>query len=60
VITLPYNSKLHHIGLGRRFAGQRVLILTHDRHIRVLNDHGELLRELLLDPTRDHQRQARP
>jgi transposase InsO family protein len=60
VITLRYNSKLHHIGLGRRFAGQRVLILSHDRHIRVLNDHGELLRELHLDPTRDYQRQTRP
>jgi transposase InsO family protein len=58
VITLRYNSKLHHIGLGRRFAGQRVLILSHDRHVRVLDDQGEL-RELTLDPTRDYQRQAR-
>jgi hypothetical protein len=60
VITLRYNSKLHHIGLGHRFAGQRVLILSHDRHVRVLNDHGELLRELPPDPTRDYQRQTRP
>jgi transposase InsO family protein len=60
VITLRYNSRLHHIGLGRRHAGTRVLVLAHDRHIRVLTTDGGLLRELTLDPTRDYQPQARP
>jgi hypothetical protein len=59
VITLRHNSRLHHIGLGRRHAGTRVLVLVRDRHIRVLNTDGELLRELTLDPTRDYQPQAR-
>lgn len=59
VVTLRYNSKLHHIGLGRRHAGTRVLVLSHDLHVQVLNEHGELLRELVLDPTRDYQRQAK-
>ena len=58
VITLRYNSRLHHIGIGRRHAGTHVLILVHDRHIRVLDEHGHLLRELTLDPTRDYQPQT--
>jgi hypothetical protein len=32
------------------------LLLVQDRHIRVINEHtGDLLRELVLDPTRDYQ-----
>jgi hypothetical protein len=42
VITLRHNSRLHHIGLGRRPAGTRVLILAHDLDIRVLTTNGEL------------------
>ena len=60
VITLRHNSRLHHIGLGRRHAGTRVLVLVRDLHVRVLTDTGELLRELTLDPTRDYQPQDRP
>jgi hypothetical protein len=60
VITLRHNSRLHHIGLGRRHAGTRVLVLVRDRHVRVLNTDGKLLRELQLDPTRNYQPQARP
>lgn len=36
--------------------GTRVILLVADLHIRVIDTHtGELLRELTLDPTRDHQ-----
>src|SRR5215210_6642918 len=59
VITLRHNSRLHHIGLGRRHAGTRVLVLAHDLHVRVLTQHGELLRELTLDPARDYQPQPK-
>ena len=59
-VTLRHNSRLHHIGLGRRHAGTRVLVLAHDLRVRVLTEHGELLRELLLDPTRDYQPQPKP
>jgi transposase InsO family protein len=58
-ITLRYNSRLHHIGLGRCHAGERVLVLAHDQHIRVLTEHGTLIRELTLDPTRDYQPQPK-
>ena len=60
VITLRYNSRLHHIGLGRRYAGIRVMVLVADLDVRVLTEDGELLRELTLDPSRDYQRRTTP
>jgi transposase InsO family protein len=38
VITLRHNSRLHHIGLGRRYGGMRVLVLVHELHVRVLSE----------------------
>jgi len=43
-VTLRYDSRLHHIGLGKSHRGKAI--------------DGELLRELVLDPTRDYQRQS--
>ncbi len=57
VFTLRHNSRLHHIGVGRRHAGTDILVLIHNLHIRVLNTDGELLRELQLDPHKDYQPQ---
>jgi transposase InsO family protein len=61
-VTLRYDSRLHHIGLGRLLAGTAVTLLVEDLHIRVINRHtGELIRELMLDPSRDFQpRGVRP
>jgi transposase InsO family protein len=56
-ITIRYQSRLHHIGIGRRHAGQTVLVLVHDLEIRVVNTDGDLLRELTLNPARDYQSQ---
>ena len=55
VITLRHNSRLHHIGIGRRHVGIRVLVLVADLDVRVVTEDGELLRQLTLDPTRDYQ-----
>jgi transposase InsO family protein len=56
VITIRYNSRLHHIGLGKRRTGTKVTVLIDDRDIRVLDrDTGTLIRKLILDPTRDYQ-----
>ena len=60
VITLRHNSRLHHIGLGRRLTGTRVLMLVRDLGVRVLTEDGELLRALTLDPSRDYQPMGRP
>jgi hypothetical protein len=58
-VTLRHNSRLHHIGLGRRFVGTRVLVLVDGLRIRVITEDGELIRELTLDPTRDYQPHGR-
>jgi transposase InsO family protein len=59
VFTLRHNSRLHHIGIGRRHAGTDILVLVHDLHIQVLTTDGELLRELQLDPNKDYQPQPK-
>jgi len=60
-ISLRHNSRLHHIGLGTRLAGTPVTLLIDDLHIRVIHRHtGELIRELILDPTRDYQPRGLP
>ena len=55
VITLRHDSRLHHIGLGRKLTGTRVLVLVADLEVRVLTEDGELIRALTLDPNRDYQ-----
>jgi transposase InsO family protein len=60
-VTLRVNGRLHHIGVGRTHAGTHVLLLISDLHIRIVDAAtGELLRELVLDPTRDYQPTGRP
>jgi len=57
-LTVRYAGRLHHIGIGRRHAGKTVAMLVAGRDIRILDDTGELIRQLTLDPTRDYQPQA--
>jgi len=59
-LTLRHASRLHHIGIGRRWAGTRVLMLIRDRNIRIITeDTGQLVRQLVLDPSRDYQPQPK-
>jgi hypothetical protein len=51
----------HHIGVGAAHRGSRVTLLVDDLHVRVIGRHsGELIRELILDPTRDYQPRGLP
>jgi hypothetical protein len=60
-VTLRHNSRLHHIGVGRTHAGTCVILLVQDLQIWIVNAAtGELLRELILDPTRDYQPTGAP
>jgi hypothetical protein len=59
VITLRHNSRPHHVGLGRRFSGTRVITLIDGLHVRVITEDGELIRELILDSSRDYQPNGR-
>ncbi len=55
-VTLRVNGRLHHIGIGPTHARTPVLLLVQDLHVRIVNAAtGELLRQLLIDPTRDYQ-----
>jgi transposase InsO family protein len=54
-LTLRYNGRIHHIGIGTAHRGTPVTMLIKDRDIRIITTHGELLRELTLDPSRDYQ-----
>ena len=55
-VTLRYESKLRHVGIGRAHIGTRVVLLVADRDVRVLTTDGELIRHLQIDPNRDYQR----
>ena len=60
-VTLRYGGRLHHIGVGRTHARTRVLLLVEDLNIRIIDAAtGELLRDLVLDPSKDYQRTGRP
>jgi transposase InsO family protein len=58
-VTLRYESRLHHIGIGRAHKNRPIKLLIADRDIRIIDPKtGELIRELKLDPTRDYQPQT--
>jgi hypothetical protein len=44
--------------LGRRHRGTPIVLFVADRDVRIVTEDGELLRQLVLDPTRDYQRQS--
>jgi len=54
VVTLRYDSRLRHIGLGARHRGKPIVLLVADRDVRVVTENGELLRHLVLDPDTSH------
>ena len=55
-ITLRVASQLRHIGIGRTHAGTHVTLLIQDLNVRVINaTTGQLLRELTINTTKDHQ-----
>jgi transposase InsO family protein len=54
-ITLRHRSRLHHICVGRAHKGRAVTILVADLDVRVVDEHGEVIRQLTLDPSRNYQ-----
>jgi hypothetical protein len=54
-VTLRHHSRLIHIGIGRAHKGERILLLVADRDVRVVNENGEPIRQLTIDPSRDYQ-----
>jgi transposase InsO family protein len=56
-VTLRYKSRMHHIGIGRPYAGWRVILLVNGLEVRVLGLDGSPLRHFSLDPSKDYQPQ---
>jgi hypothetical protein len=54
-VTLRYNGRLHHLGVGRAYQGWRVILLVAGREVRIIGADGSPLRRLILDPTKDYQ-----
>lgn len=54
-VTLRYRGRLHHIGVGRAYAGWPVILLVAGTQIQVLGNDGSPLRRLTLDPSIDYQ-----
>jgi hypothetical protein len=54
-VTLRHQSRLIHIGIRRAHKGERILLLVADRDVRVVNQDGELIRQLTIDPSRNYQ-----
>lgn len=60
-VSLRVEGQLHHIGVGRNYAGIRVLLLVQDLEVRVVDAAtGEQLRELVIDTSRDYQPTGAP
>jgi len=56
-VTLRLNGKLHHIGVGRTHARTHVILLVQDLDVTIVDAiTGELIRALVIDPSRDYQR----
>ncbi|HZD43090.1 MAG TPA: integrase core domain-containing protein, partial [Methanomicrobiales archaeon] len=55
-VSLRYKGQLHHIGIGRAYAGWRIAMLIEDRNIEIVAIDGSPLRRLTLDPTKNYQR----
>jgi transposase InsO family protein len=54
-VSLRYDSRLYKIGLGRAYKGRHIKLLIAGQNVRVIDQNGELIRELTLDPTRTYQ-----
>jgi len=57
-LTVRYEGRLRHIGMGAPFKGMRVRLLIAGPEVRVLSLDGALLRTPTLDPERDYHPQA--
>ncbi len=54
-VTLRYESRLRHIGVGAANKHQVVRLLIAGDQVRVIREDGSLVRELTIDPSRDYQ-----
>ncbi len=53
-VTLRYLSKLRHIRVGAAHKNRKVRLLIAGEDVRIITEHGELLRALTLEPHRSY------
>jgi transposase InsO family protein len=54
-VTIRYLGRLRHLHVSYKHRGRAVTLLVAGPHLRVVADDGSILRELILDPSRDYQ-----
>lgn len=54
-VTLRYQHKLLHIGIGRAYRGWRVILLIAGDQVQVLGADGSPLRRLTINPDLTYQ-----
>ena len=60
-ITWRYQGQVYSIGIGRTHTETRIIVLSQDLDIRIIDAAaGELLRELVLDTSKRYQGTGRP
>jgi transposase InsO family protein len=59
-VTIRYLGRLRHLHVSYKHRGRAVTLLVAGPHLRIVADDGSILRELILDPTRDYQPVPRP
>ena len=58
-VTIRYLGRLRHLHVSYKLRGHAVTLLVAGAHLRVVAEDGSILRDLILDPTRNYQRVTR-
>jgi hypothetical protein len=58
-ITLRYRGRILHVRIGHHHRGKRVRLYIVDEHIRVLDDDGNFLGEIIINPDKNYQTMAK-
>lgn len=54
-VTVRYLSRLRHIYISRKLAGERIRLLIAGTDVRIIRENGQLLGEATLDASRNYQ-----
>ncbi|MEX3505686.1 IS481 family transposase [Corynebacterium sp. LK2510] len=56
-VSIRYAGRLYHLGIGRAFAGQKILMVVTDNHITTsIKLTGEIITEHYIDTSRNYQK----
>jgi len=58
-VTLRYRGRMLHVRIGHHHRGRHVRLYIIDEHIRVVDETGEFLGEITINPDKNYQTMAR-